>query len=63
MAKISVLSSEVATFSKPVEFEGFNKITISQMKILSGGDLKKLEIRGDIYIDNVSKKVRNFECE
>jgi len=57
MAKINVISSEITTFFKPVEFEGFkksqrieklNKIAISQMRILSGGDVRELKVKGDM---------------
>ena len=35
-------------FSKSQRIEKLNKIAISQMKILSGGDVKELEIKGDL---------------
>ena len=35
-------------FSKSQRIEKLNKIAINQMKILSGGDVKELEIKGDL---------------
>ena len=35
-------------FSKSQRVEKLNKIAISQMRILSGGDVKELETKGDI---------------